>query len=106
MEKKVYYCVQIGKYNRAQINFLTSPKVLNDRSMSLPAVILVGIFDMIITKTIPRAFFPGRRYHSSSQDVTATFSACHYTNRKLKIRELLQQAVLGEWSQTCTKARI
>jgi len=46
--------------------------------MIFPAVILVGIFDMIITSTIPRAFLSGRRYHSSSQDAMATFSACRW----------------------------
>lgn len=73
---------------------LTSPYVLNDKSIIFPAVIFVGKFDMIITNTIPRAFLSGRRYHSSSHDVLATLSAYYqyqitkeeiYLNNSIKI---------------------
>lgn len=53
--------------------------------MSLPAVIFVGMLDMIITNTVPRAFLSGRRYHANPQDAIATFSACRYERKVYEI---------------------
>lgn len=57
------------------IFLLTSPNVLSDKSTNFPAEILVGVLDIIISNITLRAFLFGRRYHSSSQDAMATFSA-------------------------------
>lgn len=56
---------------------LTAPKLLNERSISLPAVSFVGYLAMAITRTRQRASLLGKQYQLIVQQVVFSLLPCY-----------------------------